>query len=117
MHRRDCDDRARHWIDLQGIKTNEVDKGDHHLLNGSRPLSPVASKPISYSWSCTNPDSAAGAKAFSILIVEDGMPGFERGRNLEKVGMKAQDTSVSSSTTLKYPRKIYWARRAWDLST
>src|SRR5699024_4060753 len=39
----------------------------------------------------TDPD--AGAQGFSRLVVERGMPGFERGRNLDKIGMKAQDTA------------------------
>jgi alkylation response protein AidB-like acyl-CoA dehydrogenase len=38
-------------------------------------------------------DPEAGAKGFSLFVVERGMKGFERGRNLEKVGLKAQDTA------------------------
>ena len=40
----------------------------------------------------TDPD-ADGARGLSLLAVERGMPGFERGRNLDKIGMKAQDTA------------------------
>jgi alkylation response protein AidB-like acyl-CoA dehydrogenase len=40
----------------------------------------------------TDPD-APGSKGISLLVVERGMPGFSRGRNLEKVGLKAQDTA------------------------
>jgi alkylation response protein AidB-like acyl-CoA dehydrogenase len=38
-------------------------------------------------------DPGAGARGFSLLVVERGMPGFERGRNLDKIGLKAQDTA------------------------
>ena len=64
----------------------------------------------------TDPNPKAGAKAFSILIVERDMPGFERGRNLDKLGQKAQDTSELFFNDVKVPRKICWVRRVWALS-
>jgi alkylation response protein AidB-like acyl-CoA dehydrogenase len=78
--------------DLQGIKTTATLDGDHYLLNGSKTF-------ITNGWHAdlvivvckTNP--AAGAKGTSLLLVERGMRGFERGKRLKKVGMKAQDTS------------------------
>lgn len=92
--------------DLQGVKTNAVDKGDHYLLNGSKTFITCGQQADIVLVVCrTNPDPAAGAKAFSILIVEDGMPGFERGRNLEKVGMKAQDTSELFFNDVKVPKE------------
>ena len=92
--------------DLQGIKTNAVDKGDHYLLNGSKTFITCGQQADIVLVVCrTNPDPAAGAKAFSILIVEDGMHGFERGRNLEKVGMKAQDTSELFFNDVKVPKE------------
>ena len=92
--------------DLQGIKTNAVDKGDHYLLNSSKTFITCGQQADIVLVVCrTNPDPAAGAKAFSILIVEDGMPGFERGRNLEKVGMKAQDTSELFFNDVKVPKE------------
>ena len=92
--------------DLQGIKTNAVDKGDHYLLNGSKTFITCGQQADIVLVVCrTNPDPAAGAKALSILIVEDGMPGFERGRNLEKVGMQAQDTSELFFNDVKVPKE------------
>lgn len=92
--------------DLQGIKTNAVDKGDHYVLNGSKTFITCGQQADIVLVVCrTNPDPAVGAKAFSILIVEDGMPGFERGRNLEKVGMKAQDTSELFFNDVKVPKE------------
>jgi len=78
--------------DLQGIRATAVRDGDHYLLNGSKTF-------ISNGQLCdlvivvarTDPD--AGHRGISLLVVERGMPGFERGRNLEKIGLSAQDTS------------------------
>jgi alkylation response protein AidB-like acyl-CoA dehydrogenase len=78
--------------DLQGMRTTAVRDGDHYVLNGSKTF-------ISNGQLCdlvivaarTDPD--AGYRGISLLVVERGMPGFERGRNLDKVGMHAQDTS------------------------
>jgi acyl-CoA dehydrogenase len=49
----------------------------------------------------TDPD--AGSRGFSLLAVERDMPGFERGRNLDKIGMHAQDTAELSFTDVRVP--------------
>jgi long-chain-acyl-CoA dehydrogenase len=80
--------------DLQGIRTTAIRDGEHYLLNGSKTF-------ISNGQLCdlvivvarTDPDPEAGYHGISLLVVERGMPGFERGRNLDKIGMHAQDTS------------------------
>ena len=92
--------------DLQGIKTSAVDMGDHYVLNGSKTFITCGQQADIVLVVCrTNPDPAAGAKAFSILIVEGGMPGFERGRNLDKLGQKAQDTSELFFNDVKVPKE------------
>jgi acyl-CoA dehydrogenase len=92
--------------DLQGIKTSAVDMGDHYLLNGSKTFITCGQQADIVLVVCrTNPDPAAGAKAFSILIVEGGMSGFERGRNLDKLGQKAQDTSELFFNDVKVPKE------------
>jgi acyl-CoA dehydrogenase len=48
-------------------------------------------------------DPAAGAKGTSLLLVERGMPGFEKGKRLKKLGMKAQDTSELFFDNVKVP--------------
>ncbi len=48
-------------------------------------------------------DAEAGSHGFSLLVVERGMPGFDRGRRLKKVGMKAQDTAELSFTDVRVP--------------
>ncbi|WP_232680473.1 acyl-CoA dehydrogenase family protein [Nocardioides sp. R-C-SC26] len=78
--------------DLQGIRTTAVDKGDHYVLNGSKTfISNGIMSDVVIVVARTNPD--AGHQGISLLVVERGMEGFERGRNLDKMGLKAQDTA------------------------
>jgi alkylation response protein AidB-like acyl-CoA dehydrogenase len=88
--------------DLQGVRTTATRNGDHYVLNGSKTfitngyladLVIVVAK--------TNP--SAGAKGTSLLLVERGMAGFEKGKRLKKVGMKAQDTSELFFDNVKVP--------------
>ena len=80
--------------DLQGIKTTAIKSADgsHYVLNGSKTF-------ITNGWHAdlvivvAKTDPSAGAKGTSLLLVERGMPGFEKGKRLKKLGMKAQDTS------------------------
>ena len=89
--------------DLQGIRTTARDAGDHWVLNGSKTF-------ITNGWHAdlvivvakTDPD--AGAKGTSLLLIERGMPGFEKGRRLKKAGMKAQDTSELFFDNVKVPK-------------
>ena len=78
--------------DLQGIRTTAVDQGDHYLLNGSKTfISNGILSDLVVVVAKTDPE--AGAHGISLLVVERGMEGFSRGRNLDKMGMKAQDTA------------------------
>ena len=79
--------------DLQGLKSTAIRQADGgYLLNGSKTF-------ITNGWHAdlvivvakTNP--AVGAKGTSLLLVERGMRGFETGKRLKKLGLKAQDTS------------------------
>jgi len=80
--------------DLQGVKTAALlsPDGSHYVLNGSKTF-------ITNGWHAdlvivvAKTDPAAGAKGTSLLLVERGMAGFEKGQRLKKAGMKAQDTS------------------------
>ncbi len=88
--------------DLQAIKTTAVRDGDHYVVNGSKTF-------ITNGWHAdlvitvvkTNP--AAGAKGTSLLLLERGMEGFEKGRRLKKVGLKAQDTSELFFDAVRVP--------------
>jgi len=78
--------------DLQGIRTSAVDKGDHFLLNGCKTfISNGILADLVVVVARTDPE--AGHQGISLLVVERGMPGFERGRNLDKIGLHAQDTA------------------------
>lgn len=79
--------------DLQGVKTTAIKQPDgSYLLNGSKTF-------ITNGWHAdlvvvvAKTDPSAGAKGTSLVLVEQGMSGFEKGKRLKKVGMKAQDTS------------------------
>jgi alkylation response protein AidB-like acyl-CoA dehydrogenase len=78
--------------DLKAIRTTARDEGDHWVLNGSKTYitNGILSDLVLVAAKTHEP---AGHRGISLLAVERGMPGFSRGRNLDKVGMKAQDTS------------------------
>jgi acyl-CoA dehydrogenase len=89
--------------DLQGVKTSAIPDGDDYVLNGSKTFitnGQLANLVIVVAK--TNP--AEGAKGTSLLLVEAGMPGFEKGQNLEKIGMKAQDTSELFFQEVRVPK-------------
>ncbi|MGH3241684.1 MAG: acyl-CoA dehydrogenase family protein [Spirillospora sp.] len=78
--------------DLQGIGTTAIRDGDDYVLNGSKTfISNGILADLVIVVAKTDP--SAGSKGVSLLAVERGMDGFERGRNLDKVGMHAQDTA------------------------
>ncbi len=78
--------------DLQGIQTTAIRQGDHYLVNGQKTfISSGAVADLVVVVARTDP--SAGHKGISLLVVEAGMEGFERGRVLEKIGLHAQDTS------------------------
>jgi alkylation response protein AidB-like acyl-CoA dehydrogenase len=78
--------------DLQGLTTTAVRDGDDWVLNGSK-IFITNGLMADLVLVVARTDPEAGARGFSLLAVERGMPGFERGRKLEKIGMKAQDTA------------------------
>jgi alkylation response protein AidB-like acyl-CoA dehydrogenase len=78
--------------DLQGVRTTAVRDGDHYIINGSKTFI-TNGQHAEIVIVVAKTDPTAGAKGVSLIIVEAGTPGFTKGRNLHKVGMKAQDTS------------------------
>ncbi|HUJ05033.1 MAG TPA: acyl-CoA dehydrogenase family protein [Streptosporangiaceae bacterium] len=88
--------------DLQGIRTTAVRDGDTFVLNGSKTFisnGQLADLVIVVA----RTDQDAGHRGISLLVVERGMAGFERGRNLDKVGMHAQDTSELFFSDVRVP--------------
>jgi acyl-CoA dehydrogenase len=88
--------------DLKSIRTSAVRDGDHYVLNGSKTY-------ITNGQLCdlvlvvAKTDPAAGDKGISLFAVETESPGFQRGKRLEKLGMKAQDTSELFFDNLRVP--------------
>lgn len=80
--------------DLANVQTRAIRDGDEYVLNGSKTF-------ISNGQNCdlvivvakTDPDADPPHKGISLILVDADAPGFERGRNLEKLGLKGQDTS------------------------
>jgi acyl-CoA dehydrogenase len=90
--------------DLQGIRTTAVDQGDHYVLNGSKTfISNGILADLVIVVAKTDPE--AGHKGFSLLVVERGMEGFERGRNLDKIGQHAQDTAELFFDNVRVPKE------------
>ncbi|MFQ5435140.1 MAG: acyl-CoA dehydrogenase family protein [Anaerolineae bacterium] len=78
--------------DLAAIRTTAVRHNDHYLLNGQKTfISNGTLNDLAIVVAKTDPD--AGTKGVSLLVAERGMAGYERGRNLEKIGMHANDTA------------------------
>jgi acyl-CoA dehydrogenase len=88
--------------DLQGMRTTAVRDGDHYILNGQKIF--ISNGQLSdLVIVAARTDPEAGYRGISLLAVERGMAGFERGRNLDKVGMHAQDTSELFFADVRVP--------------
>ncbi|MGW3390114.1 acyl-CoA dehydrogenase family protein [Streptomyces cinereoruber] len=90
--------------DLQGIRTTAEDRGDHWVLNGSKTfISNGILADLVVVVARTTPEG--GAHGLSLLVVERGMEGFERGRNLDKIGQKSQDTAELFFHDVRVPKE------------
>ncbi|MDP6534780.1 MAG: acyl-CoA dehydrogenase family protein [Gammaproteobacteria bacterium] len=92
--------------DLQAVKTSAIREGDHYVLNGQKTF---LTNGMSANLICVvaKTDPAETAKGISLIVVEteavEGAGGFSRGRNLEKLGLKAQDTAEIFFDDVKVP--------------
>jgi alkylation response protein AidB-like acyl-CoA dehydrogenase len=88
--------------DLQGIKTRAVKDGDEWVLNGAKTFitNGINSDLVIV---VAQTDTGKGAQGFSLLVVERGMAGFDRGRKLDKIGLDAQDTAELSFDNVRVP--------------
>jgi alkylation response protein AidB-like acyl-CoA dehydrogenase len=88
--------------DLAGIRTTAVRDGDHYVVNGTKTF---ISNGILADLVVTvvKTDPATGHKGISLLVIERGMDGFQRGRNLDKIGQKAADTAELIFTDVRVP--------------
>ena len=89
--------------DVAGIRTRAEDKGDHYLLNGSKIY--ISNGILADLVVVVARTDAGNRHGLSLFVVERGMEGFERGRNLEKMGLKSQDTAELFFNNVKVPRE------------
>jgi len=88
--------------DVSGIRTKAEDMGDHYLLNGSKTF---ISNGILSDLVIVVARTDSSRHGLSLLVVERGMEGFERGKNLKKMGLKSQDTAELFFNNVKVPKE------------
>jgi alkylation response protein AidB-like acyl-CoA dehydrogenase len=88
--------------DLASMSTTAIRNGDHYLVNGSKMF---ITNGINADLVITavKTDPTQRHRGISLLVLERGMAGFERGRNLDKLGLHAQDTAELSFTDVRVP--------------
>ena len=100
--------------DLAGIRTRAVRDGDDYVVDGAKTF-------ITGGWLAdlvivvcrtSDPDPANRRAGLTLLVVEDGMPGFAKGRKLDKIGLKVQDTAELSFTGVRCRPPTASARKA-----
>jgi acyl-CoA dehydrogenase len=89
--------------DLRGIATTATRDGDDYVLNGSKTFISSGTHADLVIVAARTSAEARASGAFSLLVVEDGMDGFERGRKLDKVGRHSQDTSELFFNDVRVP--------------
>jgi len=90
--------------DLASIRSTAIRKGDHYIINGQKTF-------ISNGYACdlaivavkTDPKANPPHAGVSLVLVENGTPGFTKGRKLEKMGLHAADTAELSFEDCKVP--------------
>ncbi|MFF3661052.1 acyl-CoA dehydrogenase family protein [Streptomyces olivochromogenes] len=88
--------------DLRGIRTAAVRDGDHWVLNGAKTFI-TGGGHAGLVIVVARTDPKAGSRGFSLLVVEEGMPGFTRGRALDKLGQRAEDVSELFFDNVRVP--------------
>ena len=89
--------------DLQAIKTKAVKDGDDYVIDGAKTFISNGYH-ADFVLTVCQTDRDAGAKGFSLIIVETDRPGFSRGRNLRKMGQHGQDTCELAFGEVRVPR-------------
>jgi long-chain-acyl-CoA dehydrogenase len=90
--------------DLAGLKTTARDEGDHWVVNGQKTF--ISNGLLStLVLTAVKTDPAAGRKGISLLMIEEGMPGFTRGRKLDKIGQRSADTAELFFDNVSVPKE------------
>ena len=89
--------------DLQGIRTTAIEDGNHLVINGSKTyITNGQNADVVIVVAKTDP--TAGAKGTSLILVDADTPGFEKGRNLDKIGQHSADTSELFFSDVRVPK-------------
>ncbi|OBJ21345.1 acyl-CoA dehydrogenase [Mycobacterium colombiense] len=92
--------------DLAGMRTSAVRDGDEWIINGAKTfITGGMQADLVIVVARTSIDSGNRRKGLTLFVVEDGMPGFTRGRELEKMGCKVQDTAELSFVDVRVPAR------------
>jgi len=90
--------------DLQGIRTSAKKDGNHYVINGSKTyITNGQNADLVLVCAKTDPDADPAWKGVSIILVEADREGFEKGRNLDKIGMDSADTSELFFNDVRVP--------------
>jgi len=89
--------------DLQGVRTSAIQDGNHLVINGAKTFI-TNGQQADVVIVVVKTDPAQGARGTSLVLVERDREGFSRGRNLEKIGLKAQDTSELFFDDVRVPK-------------
>ncbi len=89
--------------DLAGIRSRAAASGDHYVLNGAKTFitGGILADLVIVVARTSEFDPADRRAGLTLLVVEDGMPGFVKGRKLDKIGLKVQDTAELSFTDVR----------------
>lgn len=90
--------------DLANLKTTALRDGDNYVINGQKVFITGGHNADVIMLACKT-DPKAGSRGVSVVLVETDRPGFQRGRRLEKIGCKAQDTAELFFTDVRVPVK------------
>ncbi|MBF0353394.1 MAG: acyl-CoA dehydrogenase family protein [SAR324 cluster bacterium] len=89
--------------DLANLKTRAVRQGDHYIVNGAKVFISNGQCADLYIVAVRTEDTNPPHRGVSLLLIEGNTPGFQRGRNLKKIGMQGQDTSELFFEDCKVP--------------
>ncbi|MEM7082903.1 MAG: acyl-CoA dehydrogenase family protein [Pseudomonadota bacterium] len=89
--------------DVAAIKTHAEDQGDHFVLNGQKTY--ISNGILSDVVIVAARTGAPGSRSLGLFLVERGMEGFSRGRNLKKMGLKSQDTAELFFDNVRIPKE------------
>jgi alkylation response protein AidB-like acyl-CoA dehydrogenase len=104
--------------DLQGMRTTATPTATGFKVNGSKTFitNGINADLVITAVRTEGGKAATGKSSISLLVLERGMPGFERGRNLDKLGMHAQDTAELSFNDVEVPRENLLGEEGQGLS-